>query len=311
MECKFDIFAIGESSLSDKVDNEKLRLDGFSSLPLRSDCKNIEKRAKGGVLLYYKNHLPLKHRHDLELIDEAIVVEVKLKKENIFIVALYRSPNQSSEELKNFNIKIARLLKNMSDEKPSNIIFTGDFNARSPLLWDEELEENPAGKIMSDFALSNCLEQVINEPTHFFHIGRPTCIDLILTSQKDAIVDSGVVPSPDPFCKHQIIFGKLNYSLPCPPPHKRTLWEYKCADIDNIREAMRILNWVNIFGDRNHNEMVSVFTKTFLGIMKRHIPSKIVTVNSRDAPWVTPVVKTALRRNHRTYKTWLKNGEKT
>ena len=50
-----DIFAIGESSLCDKVPNEKLMLSGFSSLPVCSDCKNIDKKAKGGVLLYFKN----------------------------------------------------------------------------------------------------------------------------------------------------------------------------------------------------------------------------------------------------------------
>ena len=54
--------------------------------------------------------------------------------------------------------------------------------------------------------------------------------------------------------------------------------------------------------------MVSAFNTTLLGIMQKFIPNKVTTVNSKDCPWVTPEVKATLRRNHRAYKTWIKNG---
>ena len=45
----------------------------------------------GGVGLFYKNTLPLKHRDDLSF-DESIVVELKFGRKKIFFTVLYRSP---------------------------------------------------------------------------------------------------------------------------------------------------------------------------------------------------------------------------
>ena len=39
--------------------------------------------------------------------------------------------------------------------------------------------------------------------------------------------------------------------------------------------------------------------------MKSFIPNKIVTINERDAPWVTPEVKYVLIKNKRVYKRWV------
>jgi len=94
----------------------------------------------------------------------------------------------------------------------------GDFNARSPLFWDGETVETAAGKKLSDFMMLNSLEQLIDEPTHFPRDDIATCIDLIFTDQAYAISDSGVIPSPDPKCKHQLIHGNIDVCVPCPLP---------------------------------------------------------------------------------------------
>ena len=38
--------------------------------------------------------------------------------------------------------------------------------------------------------------------------------------------------------------------------------------------------------------------------MAKYIPHKIVSVNECDAPWITPEVKTAIKRNQRVYRKW-------
>ena len=35
-----------------------------------------------------------------------------------------------------------------------------------------------------------------------------------------------------------------------------------------------------------------------------------MTINDRDAPWITPEVKTALRKNKRVFKRWINRGRK-
>ena len=55
--------------------------------------------------------------------------------------------------------------------------------------------------------------------------------------------------------------------------------------------------------------MVTIFNKTFLDIIDKNIPSKIITFDDRDAPWITPAVKCSINRNKRVYKKWLRNGK--
>ena len=56
--------------------------------------------------------------------------------------------------------------------------------------------------------------------------------------------------------------------------------------------------------------MVDIFTKTFICIAKKYIPSKIITISDKDALWITPSVKTAVKRNKRVYKKWVHDGRK-
>ena len=97
------------------------------------------------------------------------------------------------------------------------IVINGDLNARSPLFWSGESCKNEAGKALFEFCLSKGFEQLIDEPTHLPNENIETCIDLLLVNNCSLIIDSGVIPSPDPMCKHQIVKGKINMHV---PPHQ-------------------------------------------------------------------------------------------
>ena len=70
-----------------------------------------------------------------------------------------------------------------------------------------------------------------------------SCIDLIITDQPNLYVDFEVDPSLDNHCQHQIIHGKLNISVPTPPPYKRKIWYYAKAQKDKIKAALGMLRW--------------------------------------------------------------------
>ena len=75
------------------------------------------------------------------------------------------------------------LLDAINRENPYAIILTGDFNARSPLFWQDETLENSLGKKLSNLMLFNQMDQIINEATHFPRENIGTCIDLIYQQQ--------------------------------------------------------------------------------------------------------------------------------
>ena len=61
----------------------------------------------------------------------------------------------------------------------------------------------------------NNLLQLIDKPTNI-RGERMSCIDLIITDQLSPFIESGVHPSLDSHCQHQIIYGKLNIASPTP-----------------------------------------------------------------------------------------------
>ena len=162
-----------------------------------------------------------------------------------------------------------------------------------------------AGKKLSDFMLLNSMEQMINEATHYPRDNIETCIDLVLTDKPTAFVHSEVIPSPDPRCKHQIVNGTINFSVPSPPPYKRKLWKYSRAKVDAIVNDFRALDWGQVFANMDADQMVLTFNDIVLKIMNCHIPNNVVTINDKFAPWVTPEVKNAIKKN----KKYIINGK--
>ena len=55
--------------------------------------------------------------------------------------------------------------------------------------------------------------------------------------------------------------------------------------------------------------MVTCFSKTFLDIMNCNIPNREATINDKDAPWITPEVKQAIKKKHRVYSKWKQDGK--
>ena len=100
---KFDIFCVSESFLDSSIsdDDPRLAIQGYTLL--RKDFPADSRR--GGVCLYYNNHLPLVHRPDLTTLDECIICELRSGSRRTFVITLYRSPSQSSEEFSLFKMK--------------------------------------------------------------------------------------------------------------------------------------------------------------------------------------------------------------
>ena len=142
----FDIFGICESLLNNDIPNEDIFVNGFSPEPFRAD--KPENSRHGGVCLFFKENLPIKERCDLESLPETIVAEVKLNRKKIFFVLSYCHPNLSSDEFEKYTNSLEHIYESIRKENPSVTILTGDFNARSPLFWEDDIETRE-GRVLS------------------------------------------------------------------------------------------------------------------------------------------------------------------
>ena len=202
----------------------------------------------------------MKRRADLELLEETIVVEVSQKNnKKLFFIVSYRHPNISSEEVDTYFSNLNTIIERVNDEKPKAIILTGDFNAKSPIFWENDVDSRE-GRILTELSISNNLEQLINEPTHIRDDGSQTCIDLLFTDQKYAFTNAQVISHSEHQSKHLIVHGEINFSMPSPPPYRRKIWEYDHANHIKISEDLNKIDWVEIF----RHEDVDGLTKNFL-----------------------------------------------
>ena len=110
-------------------------------------------------------NLPIINREDLVNIDETIVTEIKMQNKKVFFILSYRSPSHNSAaEVDDYCNKLQVLIDHINKEKPSMVVLTGDFNARSPLFWDQEADETLPGRKLNELMLLNCMDQIIDEP---------------------------------------------------------------------------------------------------------------------------------------------------
>ena len=213
----YDIICLTETFLNSSIlsGDNRIKIDGYSLI--RSDHPSDSK--KGGVCIYYKEHIPLILRDDINTLDNCLVTEIRSQNEKCFLTCIYRSPSQNQDEFKNFCTNFDILLNNINDELPLCSIVTGDFNARCSRWWKNDMT-NLQGQELDSLTLSAGYNQIIDKPTHVINTSM-SCIDLIFCTNQSVISNHGVDVSIFDKCHHNIIYGKINIRVPLPPAYVR------------------------------------------------------------------------------------------
>ena len=88
----YDIICLSETFLDSSFskDDEKINIKGYNLL--WADHPSNKKR--GGVCMYYKEHIPIIKRDDLCTLKECLVTEIIVDKKGFF-TCFYRSPSQT------------------------------------------------------------------------------------------------------------------------------------------------------------------------------------------------------------------------
>ena len=178
---KFDVFCIGESFLNSEIkdDDQRLAIENYNLY--RSDHPSGNKR--GGVCIYYRDHLGLEKKPELTTLDECLVVEIKVGTNRLCLCVLYRSPSQSADEFDDFTNKWEETMTSINNRFPNSALFIGDFNVKHSDWWDNDTTD-AKGREIQNLAIQHGLHQLIDGPTHIPPNASSSCIALIWFSHQ-------------------------------------------------------------------------------------------------------------------------------
>ncbi|MCG7881047.1 MAG: hypothetical protein JAY96_05605 [Candidatus Thiodiazotropha endolucinida] len=283
----FDVVALSETWLSPNVSDDDIMFQNFQK-PFRKD-RMINNY--GGVIVYVKENIACKRRHDLEIDRiECIWLEITLKAKSLLLGLFYRPPNSPACTLDDIETSIDLAF----DSNIQNIIVTGDLNLNY-------LNESCRRKIHSLFRPYD-LKQLIQEPTHFTE-SSSSLIDLVATNVESSVIYSGVGESvlDQTVRYHCPIFVVFNFSKYKQPCFKRKIWKYESGDYILLNQLIHDFDWSTVEHE-DINVYAENFTKQVLNFCDRTIPNKTVTIRPSDPPWVTNVLRNSIRKRKRAHK---------
>ena len=143
----YDVICLSEIFLNSTNSNDDERINIKGHNLLRVDRPSNKKR--GGVCMYYKEHLPIIKRDDLCTLKECLVMEIRVDQKKFFFSCLYRSPSQKQDEFEEFYNDLNLLLFNINDVNPTLSVITGDFNAKSSRWWSRDKDNAEIQEINS------------------------------------------------------------------------------------------------------------------------------------------------------------------
>ncbi|MEW8546337.1 MAG: endonuclease/exonuclease/phosphatase family protein [Candidatus Thiodiazotropha sp.] len=284
---EFDILAFSETWLHRGISTNDLHIPLYN-YPERKDR---DRDPHGGVVIYVKESLNYKRRHDLELPGlECIWLELILQHKRLLFGLFYRPPN--SDQI--YHSLIEDSIHLAIDSGITDVIVTGDFNYN--LLND--VTNRKIFSICQQFSM----HQFITEPTHFTENSN-SLLDIILVSNKHSVITCGV---GDPFLTQDIryhcpIYGILKFTKPKFKSFEREIWSYDRGDYDLLREKATTTNW-DLFQDNDIDTYARNVTNHIKDISKQCIPNKTIRVRPLEPPWITSNIKKHIRKRKRLYR---------
>ena len=290
----FDVFAVTETWLNDRVPNDCLQIPGYNPI-IRLDR---HQRMGGGVAFFTANSVVVKRRLDLELAAvEFLWIEFRIKHFDILCGVCYRPPDNDSVSLDNF-FECFQLVLDKIRQLPKQyfIVMLGDFNAHYDVANPSGNSE-VGGKLYS-FLESNNLAQLITEPTRVTS-NSSTILDLVITNCPERFSASGTL-SPPSNCDHSVIFASMNLITHRSRSYKRQVWNFNNVNSADLNCELSQMDWFSLCDNTNDiDETYSCWYSHFRSIIEKYIPLKMVTIRPNDKPWMDSKVRHAIRRRDR------------
>ena len=277
-----DVAIISETHFKKHHSTQMTQLDGYT-------CERRDRvgRRGGGVAIYIKNGFNYTIRQVVGDGDEyeTLWLDLRWRSLSLTCAALHHHPRPiyNVEQFKQF------LFSNIDDVCLStNAVFliAGDFNQ----LSDSEICANTGllslvktatrGQSCLDRVYTNCMSTLIIK----------VVTSIIKTDHKAVILS----------CDN---FSVSNYR------NKKTVQFIIKSPKQNasLLNALQVLDFSAVYCTTDVTECYNAFTSIIVGLLDQHFPVKSITISDRDPPFITPEIKSLLRKKNelmRNAVTW-------
>ena len=127
---RFDIICLSETYLDSSIlcHDPNLEVQRYDLIR----AGHLSNVSRGGICIYYKNHLPFK-LISIDFLHECLTIELNIKNKLCVLVALYLSLSQSRKKFSSFITNLESILQAITLRKLFLTMVLGDFNARNKL----------------------------------------------------------------------------------------------------------------------------------------------------------------------------------
>ena len=245
-----DVLSLSETWIDQSIEDCEVTLQEFDCI--RVDRKG-NKKGFGGVVIYVREGLPFRIRHDLHSVDnECLWIELIRKNcRPTLICCVYRAPDVDlSAVISHLRISLANITLDSSD-----FVLLGDLNVDMvPYLRGNKKEKQD----ILNFACSLDLTQLITEATRVTKTSR-SLIDVILVNNNHRISDSGVVPVT--LSDHFLVYRVLKSGVTKAQPKTIEYRSYKNFDVNSFMADLNCVPW-HVIENEDHIMGVPKKTKT-------------------------------------------------
>ena len=197
---------------------------------------------KQGVCIYYKESLGV-CVIDIPNLTKSIC-QITINNKTGYVLVVYRSPSQSSDDLKIFLSSLDQVITDMSLSNLAFRLILEDFNCRSNSWWEGDISTKE-GIDLESVASCHGLHQLITDPTHSSSVFLFHWLNLYWPASFgnwqwcSFLLECQLPPS------NNVLPVKFENCLP--PPYECLVWNYKKGDVIAIRKALDLVNWDFIF----------------------------------------------------------------
>ena len=284
----YDIITLSETWLSGSDTSDDFKLAGYQT-PFRRD-REYGAQGYGGVLAWVSNNIACKRHKEFELPNmETLWLECRSKNHKFLVCVIYRTASNSDG---NFWDRLHDNISDVMDSGYTKILITGDLNSHP---------DTPEGIKLFEFAETNLLTIHVKEPTRV----TPTSEKILdqFLSNIPNMVKSIEVLSPVSTNDHCTIVAKLLFRTPKSKSYTRKMWDFKNANFDKYRVALRAANFDECFSDTSDiNIVTSLWTSKVLSAASASIKHKNVVIRPNDKPWYNGYLRRLCRKKGRLHK---------